>query len=182
MLELKVDDIELFDERTEEFVYVKGATLQLEHSLISISKWESKWHKAFLGREEKTDEELRDYIQCMILNKNVDPKIIQYLNNYHIAQVVSYIEEPMTATWFSKEEMKKSGMGREVITSELIYYWMIALNVPVEFQKWHLNRLLTLIRVCNIKNTPPKKMSQKELMNRNRALNEARKASMHTKG
>lgn len=181
MLELQIPDIELFDEKTEEFVNIKGTTLQLEHSLISISKWESKWHKPFLGKGDKTDEEIIDYIRCMSINKIQDPQILKYIPQDFVKKVVDYIQEPMTATWFS-EEKKNAGGSKEIVTSELIYYWMIAMQIPVEFQRWHLNRLLTLIRVCNIKNEPPKKMSKRELASRNRSLNEARKAAMHTRG
>lgn len=181
MLELVIPDIELFDESKEEFVTIKGTTLQLEHSLISVSKWESKWYKAFLGKEDKTPDQIIDYIRCMTITKNVDPNIYKYLGNEQIEQVVKYIEEPMTATWFN-ETQTNAGGSREVVTSELIYYWMIAMQIPVDFQRWHLNRLLTLIRVCNIKNTPPKKMSKKEMMNQNKALNEQRKRALNTRG
>lgn len=181
MLELNIPDIELFDDSKEEFITIKGTTLQLEHSLISISKWESKWHKAFLGKEDKTEEEIIDYIRCMTINKNVNDDIYNYLSTKVIKQVTDYIQEPMTATWFN-EDGKNAGGGREIVTSELIYYWMIAMQIPVEFQRWHLNRLLTLIRVCNIKSEPPKKMSKRELANRNKSINEARKAALHTRG
>jgi len=184
MLNLVIPDTELYDPVKEEFVTIKGQTLQLEHSLVSISKWESKWKKAFLGKEEKTDEELLDYIKCMTITKNVDPEIYKYLSVEQVTQVTDYIKDTMTATWFNEKEEKASRKANngEVITSELIYYWMVSLQIPVEFQRWHLNRLLTLIRVCNIKNAPPKKMSKKDLMNKNRALNEARKRSLGTSG
>lgn len=181
MFTLVIPDAELFDEVNSEFVTVKGGTIQLEHSLVSISKWESKWNKAFLGKEQKTPEEIMDYIKCMTITKNVSDKIYRNITQVQIEEIVHYIEAPMTATWFS-DDKNQSQRNTETVTSELIYYWMISLQIPVEFQRWHLNRLLTLIRVCNVKNTPPKKMSQKEIMNRNRSLNEARKASMHTRG
>lgn len=183
MLELKIDDIELYDEKSEEFVEIKGTTLQLEHSLISISKWESKWHKAFLGKSDKTQEEILDYIRCMTINKNVDPNLYKYLSHEHIKQVVEYIEEPMTATCFYDDRKSNSGGSKETVTAELIYYWMIALQIPIEFQRWHLNKLLTLIRVCNIKNDAPNnKMSKREIMNRNKALNDARRKALNTRG
>jgi len=180
MLELKIPDVELFDEDKEEFITIKGATLQLEHSLISISKWESKWHKAFLGKQKKTTEEILDYVRCMTINGGIDPSIYKYLTNEQVNKVVSYIEEPMTATWFYDDG--DSAGGGETVTSELIYYWMITLNVPVEFQKWHLNRLLALIRVCNIKNNPNKKMNRAEIMNRNKLLNKQRRKELNTRG
>lgn len=169
-----------WDEVKEEFVEAKTQTLQLEHSLVSLSKWESKWNKSFLSNKEKTYEETKDYIRCMTITQNVDPEVYNCLRNSDIDKVNQYIQAPMTATTFMED---KSGKGnREVITSELIYYWMIALNIPFECQKWHLNRLLTLIRVCNIKNTPPKKRSKRDIMNQNAALNAARRKRLNSKG
>jgi hypothetical protein len=180
MLKITVPATEFWDEIHEEFVYKKEQTLQLEHSLVSLSKWESKWHKAFLGKQEKTEEEIADYVRCMTLTQNVDPSVYLRLSLDNYAAINAYIEAPMTATCFHEEKQK--GGQKETVTSELIYYWMIALNIPVEFQKWHLNRLLTLIRVCSIKNSPPKKYSRKEIMSRNAALNAARRSKYHSKG
>lgn len=173
MLEITIPKQEYFDENHCEFVYVPEQHLTLEHSLVSLSKWESKWHKPFLQDEPKTIEESLDYIRCMTINKNVNPLAYRGITPALLMQINDYIDAPMTATWFSKEQSK--GSKSEVITSELIYYWMIALQIPVEFEKWHLNRLITLIKVCNIKNAPPKKMSRREIMERNRRLNAARK-------
>lgn len=181
MLQITIPSRELWDESRDEFVITKEQTLQLEHSLISISKWESKWQKAFLTKQEKTLEESIDYIKCMTLNQNIDPSVYNYLTNDNIRQINAYIDSPMTATYFSEEKSGKVGHG-EQITSELIYYWMIALQIPFECQKWHLNRLLTLVRVCNIKNQPPKKRSRREIMSRNAALNAARRKQMNTRG
>ena len=180
MLQITIPSTELWDERKEEFFYVKEKTLQLEHSLVSLSKWESKWNKSFLSSSDKTNEEIIDYIRCMTITQNVDPEVYTRLKNNVIKQIYDYINAPMTATVIS--DTKRGGSSREVITSELIYYWMIALNIPFECQKWHLNRLLTLIRVCEIKNTPPKSMNRREIMNRNAALNAARRKQFHTKG
>lgn len=180
MLQITIPSTELWDEQKEEFVYTKEKTLQLEHSLVSISKWESKWNKSFLSSKEKTTEEIIDYIRCMTITQNVDPEIYTRLPNQTIQQIYDYINAPMTATVFS--DTGRKGGNRDVITSELIYYWMIALNIPFECQKWHLNRLLTLIRVCEIKNAPPKKMSKRETMSRNAALNAARRKKYNTKG
>lgn len=184
MLQLEIEPIEKFDEYTKEFITCPGKTLSLEHSLISISKWEAKWHKPFISKEEKTAEQTIDYIRCMSLTPIVDDRIFLGLTNDNIQKVNEYIDDPMTATWFNDQTIgaSKRGSSSEVVTSELIYYWMIALQIPMECQKWHLNRLLTLIKVCNIKNTPPKKMSKRALMNRNRAINEMRKAEMGTHG
>ena len=181
MLQITIPSRELWDESTNEFVITKEQTLQLEHSLISISKWESKWQKAFLTKQEKTHEETIDYIKCMTLNQNIDSSVYNYFTNDNIRQINAYIDSPMTATYFSEEKGGRGGRG-EQITSELIYYWMIALQIPFECQKWHLNRLRTLIRVCNIKNQPPKKRSRREIMSRNAALNAARRKQLNTKG
>lgn len=171
---------ERWDEVNEVFVYPKEQTLQLEHSLVSLSKWESKWCKPFLTRQAKTFEETLDYVKCMTLTQNVNPEVYNYLTIANIDMINQYIDAPMTATRFSDEKNTKT--NREQVTAEIIYYWMISLNIPFECQKWHLNRLLTLIKVCNIKNSPPKKRSKKEIMRRNTALNEMRKKQLHTRG
>ena len=180
MLRITVPASEQWDEINQEFVVTKEQTLQLEHSLVSLSKWESKWKKAFLGNQEKTSEETLDYVKCMTLTQNVDPNVYKVLTTENITAINDYIQDTMTATYFSEEQNR--GFNRETITSELIYYWMIALNVPFECQKWHLNRLLTLIRVCSIKNQPPKKMSNSAILSRNAALNAARRKAMNTRG
>lgn len=177
---------ELFDNKTNEFLTLsleKEQTLCLEHSLVSISKWESKWHKPFLSKDKKTDEELRDYIRCMTISQNIDPKVYQFLTKENFLDVNKYIEDPMTATTFNNKNLPNTPKGTsEFTTSELIYYWMISLEIPFECQRWHLNRLLTLIRICNVKNNPGKKMSKKDIMSNNRALNAARRQRMHSKG
>lgn len=178
MLTINIPDTELYDEVQNEFHMVKAQTLNLEHSLVSISKWESKWHKPFLNKKEKTTEETLDYIRCMTIN-HVDPLVYSCIDSRIIKQINAYIEDPMTATTFSNQTNNRN---REIITAEVIYYWMIALNIPFECQKWHLNRLLTLINVCNIKNKPPKKMSKKAIMTRNNSLNAARRQALHTNG
>ena len=168
-----------WDESKQEFVNLKEQTLQLEHSLVSLSKWEQKWHKPFLFTKEKTSEETLDYIRCMTLTQNVKPETYLFLTEENITQIKDYIDNPMTATTFSDKDKKNN---KEIITSELIYYWMIALNIPPEYQKWHLNRLLALIRVCNIKNTPPTKMSKKETIRYYNDINEANKKLFNTTG
>lgn len=180
MLQITVPASESWDESKQEFVNTKEQTLQLEHSLVSLSKWESKWCKAFFSRKEKTTEETIDYIKFMTLTQNVKPEVYANLTKENILQINEYIEAPMTATYFSKEE--KGKVNNETVTAELIYYWMIALNIPFECQKWHLNRLLTLIRVCNVKNQPPKKMSKSSILSRNAALNAARRQQLNTRG
>ena len=180
MLPITIPSVELYDEYHGEFISTKEQTLQLEHSLVSLSKWESKWHKPFLSKQEKSHEETIDYIRCMTLTQNVDPNVYNYLTNENIKRVNDYIDDPMTATTFSDD--KKGKPSREIVTAEVIYYWMIALNIPDKCEKWHLNRLLTLIKVCNIKNQPAKKMSKREIMSRNAAINAARRQQMNSKG
>lgn len=179
MLQISIPAGELWDERLQEFVSVEPRVLELEHSLVSLSKWESKWNKAFLSKESKTLEETIDYIRCMTLTQNVKPETYMGITNEHINAVNNYIEAPMTATTISKHNGKKS---KEIVTSELIYYWMISLQIPFECQYWHLNRLMMLIQVCNIKNTPPKKMSRRSIMSRNAALNAARRKQFNSNG
>ena len=181
MLKLTFKPIEKYDELTNTFQYSDECVITLEHSLVSLSKWESKWHKPFLTKDEKTLEETIDYIKCMTITKNVDEDIYSRLTNEHLQAVRDYIENPMTATTFSNlQEGRK--INREIITSEIIYYWMTVFNIPFECEKWHLNRLLTLINVCNIKNSPPKKMGRKEIYQRNKALNMARRRFLNTGG
>lgn len=169
-----------WDEVNEVFVEPKVTTIQLEHSLISLSKWESKWCEPFLSKKNLTNEESLDYIRCMTVSKNVDPEVYLHLTKENVDEIIEYINAPMTATTFSKNSNGKS--SKEVVTSELIYYWMIAYQIPSEYEKWHLNRLLTLIRICSIKNSPPKKMGRGEVMRNNAALNAARRKKLNTKG
>jgi hypothetical protein len=169
-----------WDEQKQEFIEPKVQVLQLEHSLVSLSKWESKWCKPFFSKTTKTTEETLDYIKCMTVTQNVNPDVYNHLTQSNIEEIHNYIEAPMTATTFLED--KNSKHNRETITAELIYYWMISLQIPPEYQKWHLNKLLTLIRVCNIKNAPPRKMSKREIMSRNAQLNAARRQQLKSKG
>ena len=180
MLTIIIKDQELFNEETNEFTTVKGQTLQLEHSLVSISKWEAKWKKAFLKKDDRSTEEVLDYVKCMTVSpQNVRPEVYRMIDSESIKKIQEYIDDPMTATWFNAENNEP---GRETVTSELIYYWMIALNIPFECQKWHLNRLLTLVKVCNIKNGGGKKKSREERIADRKALNAQRRAASHSKG
>lgn len=179
MLKIVIPGIELYDEEKEEFITTKPQTLHLEHSLVSLAKWESKWNKPFLTKDNKTYEETIDYIKCMTITQNVSDDTYRLLTSENIQQINEYINLPMTATTFSNQKKTPS---KEVVTAEIIYYWMISLNIPFECQKWHLNRLLTLINVCNIKNQPKKKMSKRDILNRNKALNKARREALNTKG
>lgn len=180
MLTITVPAIEMFDDLRDEFIDLPAVTLELEHSLVSLSKWEAKWEKPFLSDQEKETHEYIDYIKSMTISEGVNPEVYSRLSNQNFAEVSRYIEAKMTATWFT--ELRPANSRREIVTSEIIYYWMIALTIPFECQYWHLNRLLTLIRVCNQKNAPAKKMSRSELASRNRALNEQRRAQFNTAG
>lgn len=179
MLELIIPAYELFNEETQEFINKPERILKLEHSLVSISKWEAKWNKPFLSNKKKTFDEVVDYIKCMTINQGIPDSAYLYLTEEQYAEINRYIVAPMTATTIQEEQGEKS---REIITSEIIYYYMIACNIPMECQHWHLNRLMTLIKVCNIKNQPPKKRSMREVMQSNTALNAARKKKLNTKG
>lgn len=178
MLEITIPANELFIESTQSFVTIHETTIRLEHSLVAISKWESKWHKPFLDRKDKTNDELIDYIRCMCITQNVASETFYALTKQNMADVSNYINDPMTAT-----TIKHTGRaGRDVVTSEIIYYWMVAYNIPFECQKWHINRLLTLIDVCNAKSQPSKTMNKKSIMASNAAINAERRARMHSKG
>ena len=165
-----------YDGQSNTFIYTeteKEQTLCLEHSLVSLSKWESKWHKSFISKNDKTDEELLDYVKCMTRTPNVNPDVYLRLTKANYDEIERYIGNPMTATTFSEDQNRKH--SREIITSEIIYYWMVSLNIPFECQHWHLNRLITLIRVCNIKNQPPKKKNSRDTASKYARLNAARR-------
>ncbi len=182
MLTITIKGREEYNRKTKEFIIIKDTKLSLEHSLVSVSKWEAKYHKPFISNEQKTYEETVDYIKFMTITQNVDQNVYLLLSKENMKEINEYIGNSMTATWFTEHEQKTYKKNSEQITSELIYYWMVALQIPFECQKWHLNRLLTLIRICNIKNQPPKKYSKRETMSRNAALNAARKKSLGTSG
>lgn len=179
MLTIIVPGIEVFDEETEEFKTEGDFTLELEHSLVSLSKWEQKHEKPFLGSDNFTNEEMFDYIRCMILTENVPEDVYERLNAKNATDISEYINKKMTATWFTETPGRGS---KETITSELIYYWMSSFKIPWEAQYWHLNKLFTVIRVHSIKNAPEKKMSRAERFAQQRALNEQRRAAANSKG
>ena len=188
MIEITIPEDDWFNEETEEFVHMKGYTLRMEHSLISLSKWESKWHKPFLvsgkkssSRSELTKEELIDYFKAMTITKNIPDEAYMRLTANDIKAISNYISDPMSATTIHYANPTPSGK-KETMTSELIYYNMIAANIPFSCEKWHLNRLLKLIEVCAVKNSPNKKMGKKESAMSNAALNKARRAKLGTKG
>lgn len=183
MLSITIPEREFFNSETNTFSHTESTVLNLEHSLVAISKWESKWHKPFLSDDNKTNEETVDYIRCMTLNKNVDPLVYYSIPVAEQTRIADYIEDSMTATWFSedKDKPKRKRKGK-IITSEVIYGWLVSLNIPFECETWHLNRLLTLIRVCSINNEPKKKMKASEITKRNAELNAARRKALHTSG
>lgn len=180
MLTITIPGVELFDEVNMEFITTEDQTLELEHSLVSLAAWESIWEKPFLTKEDKTREETISYIKCMTLTPNVDPNVYTFISDDIIRQVNVYIAAPMTATTFTEEKSSKS--NSETTTAEIIYYWMVALNIPSEYQFWHLNRLMTLIKVCSIKNAPPKKRKPADILRENAARNAARKQKLNTRG
>lgn len=180
MLHINVDGGEFFDEDSQEFIIVKPQHLVMEHSLLSLSKWEANWKKPFLTETNKSNEEYLDYIRCMTISQNVDPLVYRCLTLRNFNEIKRYIDDPHTATTIKDVGGRAS---KRTVTSELIYFWMIANNIPMECEKWHLNRLLTLIRVCNIENNPKKKkMGRSAILQQNRELNAARRAKYHTKG
>lgn len=182
MLQITIPGFEYYNERTGRFGKTEDTTIKLEHSLVSLSKWEQKWNKPFLSKEAKTMEQCVDYIRCMTLEPPKDPVVYTGLTNDNFEKINRYIEAPMTATWFNVRDKK---YGNETVTAEIIYYWMIALTIPFECQYWHLNTLLTLIRVCNIKNTPSKKQNgavNRSTIDKRTALNRARREKLHSKG
>jgi hypothetical protein len=180
MLEIKVGGVESYDDSKQEFVIVGGTPIQLEHSLVSLSKWEQEYEKPFISTTEKTDEELVFYVKCMTLTPEVPEELYLKLSDENIQDINDYINKKMSATWFS--DAPNAPPSREIITAELVYYWMTVFNIPFECQYWHLNRLFTLVRVCNIKQAKPKKMSRAEVAQRNRELNERRRSQLGTKG
>lgn len=181
MLSISIPQTELFDSKHNEFIYIKAQTITLEHSLVSISKWESKWHKPFFSqgkdKKKRTKEESLDYIRCMTLTQNVDPNTYLALTSENFKEIEDYVNDPMTATWFNERDKRKS--ANRQLTSELIYCYMFLLNIPKECEKWHINRLITLIRVCGIESQPKKKMSSSEALHHTAAMNKARRARPH---
>ena len=185
MLRIEISSEDRWDEENECFLGPIHETLYLEHSLVSISKWESKFHKSYIATNDKTLEESLYYIECMITSpKVIDPNILYALSDDNLKSISDYINDPMTATTINRQST--SGGKKEIITSELLYYYMAAFNIPVEFQKWHLNRLMTLIQVCNVKqeqqNGGSTKTNSGDILSRNAALNEARRKANNSKG
>lgn len=183
MLTIIIPPWEKYNEETKEFIYGPAVELRMEHSLVSISKWESIWHVPFLTDTHKTTTQILSYIKCMTTTQHISDEVYQRVSSDNAKAIMDYIDDPRTATWFNTSQKSSNrNVNNEQITSELIYYWMIAYGIPFECQKWHLNRLLTLIKICQIKNEPSKKMNKSEIMKRNQALNAARRNKMKTRG
>jgi len=180
MLNITIPSIELWDEKDQVFRTSPEYKLQLEHSLVSLSKWESKWKKPFLTSKDKSTGETIDYIRCMTITQNVDPIAYSFIGKEVMQKVTEYIDDSMTATTFSQPKDKPT--NKEIITAEIIYYWLVTFQINWEAQKWHLNRLLALINVCSIKNQPKTKMGRKEAQRTQRELNASRKSKLNTSG
>lgn len=179
-LTIRIPGKDFYDGVSDRFVVTKDTTVTLEHSLLSISKWESKWHKPYLAQNEKTLEESIDYIRCMCITKDVDPNVFYAMDQQTTKTIIDYIADPMTATTIKRANQKPS---REIVTSELIYFWMTSFGIPFDpCEKWHLNRLMTLIEIASIKNQPPKKMGKRDMLNQRSALNAQRRARYNTRG
>lgn len=179
-LTITIPGKELYDPVANRFITTQDQTLTIEHSLVSIARWESKWHKPYLSRDAKTEEELVDYIRCMTITQNVDPKVYYALDRPTLKKIIDYMQDPSTATTIKRLDKRPS---RKIITNEVIYYWMTALNIPFDpCEKWHFNHLMTLIEVCNIEQQPPKKKSKAEAAKERMALNQARRAKLGTRG
>lgn len=178
MLSLSINIPERWDEKSNLFIKPEKVVIKLEHSLLSISKWEMIYEKPFLDNKKKTFEETINYIKCMTIGE-VNPVVYDYISNDNINIIIQYIGDKMTATTINDKDKR---VNRETITSEIIYYWMISFGIPMECQEWHLNRLLTLIKICSVKNAPPKKMSKNEILSRNKSLNKSRLKKFNTHG
>lgn len=183
-LKITIPGGEDYDPIQNLFYTTKETTIVLEHSLVSISKWEQKWKVPFLNNKQMTKEQLEDYVKCMTITQNVDPLVYLALTQDNYNDISKYMEDPMTATVINEKNIPRGGPGRggRTITNELIYYWMAALQIPFTCEKWHINRLMTLIRVASIEQQPPKQMSKRDIMAQNKSLNAARRAKMHSRG
>lgn len=183
MLQVEIPDAETWSPVTNEFSVVKGGSVTLEHSLLSISKWEAKHHKYFLNNRELTADELLDYIRCMAVKGNVSDFAYENLPANEIQRIKDYMNDPMTATWFGKNNQgsPRPYLRGRIITSELVYYYMIQYDIPIQCEKWHINRLLTLIQVCQAEQNPTK-LTGKALAERNTKLNEERRRKYHSHG
>lgn len=182
MLIVNIPGQELWDENNQRFIKVDDTTLEMENSLYAIANWESKWGKSFFQNDEKTEAETIDYIKQMTINK-VDDMVYKCIDRQTFCKIKDYINLPMTATKInSKRNQNGNVQSSSYITAEIIYYMMLTLGIPPEYDRWHINRLITLIRVCQIKSQPPQKMSQQEAIAYQARLNAERRAKLKSKG
>lgn len=180
MLELTIPESEFYDSKSNKFITSPECKVSLEHSLISIAKWEAKWHEPYLGPQKKTYKQEQDYIRCMLLAPLKNDFLFESIfTSENIVKIRAYLDDSMTATTFSKTNQRTS---KKIVTAEVIYCRMFACNIPMECQKWHLNRLLTLLRVCEIESGPKEKMSKKQSAERFSKLNAARRAKLNSRG
>lgn len=180
MLKIKLPGQEFFDDKAQEFVEIGSIELELEHSLVALSKWESIWEKPFLGPDKKTSEETLSYIHCMVVSPEIPIEDLYRLSEENIKDINEYINAKMSATWFNELTNRKT--SREVHTAEIIYYWMLTLQIPTECETWHLGRLFTLIKVVNEKNAPKKKVPRRDVLQSYAQLNAQRRAQLNTSG
>ena len=180
MLKIIIPESEHFDQSTSEFILLPEVKIDMEHSLVSLSKWESEFEKPFLSKDDKTPDETTGYLRAMALSPDIPVEVFRRIPPEVITQINDYIGAKMSATWFT--EVPGAPKSREIITAEIIYYWMTALNIPFECEMWNLNRLFTLIKVTNQKNAPPKTMGKGEQLAQQRRLNAERMAANKTAG
>lgn len=182
--QFKIKAGELWDELNEEFISIPAdKTIVIEHSLLSISKWESKWHKIYLDDKLKmSHEETLDYIRCMTLTQNVDPNYYRLVDNSTLSEIQEYMNNPYSATFFNEIPNGHSTKRSEKISSEVLYYYMFKLGIPKDCEKWHINRLQNLIRIFSIKDAPDQKMNKRQTSDYYRKLNAQRRAQFKTKG
>ena len=180
MLEIITKEDEFYQPNINKFIQIPSCTLTLEHSLISLAKWESRWQIPYFDNNKKTTAQDLDYIRCMVIGNVKNEHVFETLSVEDIIRIKEYIASPMTATTFQKKSRGNS--RKEIMTAEVIYAHMFAHNIPIECQKWHLNRLLTLLRVCDLQNAPKEKMSKKQTALWNAQQNEARRAKYNTRG
>lgn len=178
MYPLTLPDFEAYNSETNEFVSIKGKTYKLEHSLISISKWESKWHRPFLSPTDgpRTPAETLDYVRCMCINDEIPESVLPYISRDEMDKIMKYINDPMTATTFSKRRKQRAARNSSTfVTSEVLYWQMSMFSIPYKCEQWHLNRLLTLLRVCEEKGQTPQKMSERDILRQYASANAARR-------
>ena len=175
---------EVYDEENDIFYEIKNeVTLVMEHNLIAISRWESKFHKPYLTKDTKTNEEILYYLECMTITKGVESYVYRCIPKSELLRITEYINDPMTGTTVRESPYAKKQGKEEIQSAELLYYYMFKLGIPKECENWHLNRLMTLMKVYGAKDEKPDgKASRSELIARNRAINARNRSKYHSKG